>query len=208
MPARPPNSKGDRHRYIYSAFSKDPAVNERCLAKMEGVLARLRDLAPKKDDPNDRRPKAMPHVFLAGHLGCSPGTVKRWIQYHDGRRNEHEFSDRFCDVFELIVNELSQVVSGKTFAIACNVEHKDALRSQLWLLPRMDPYTYGSKGIEDTPAAQVADIPSEVFDAMSEAEREILRQLADQQDALALKTDQLIDEIAARVAAADPSDDQ
>ena len=183
-----------RERYQYTAFSKDPKVVERCLLKMEGLLMSLRKM------PASKRPRAMPTKYVANHLGCATGTVKRWIQYHDGRRDEHTLSERFCDIYQLIANELSEVISTTTFTIASDPGNPQALRAHLWLLPRMDPWTFGDKQHDESQSAKVSDIPSEVFDAMSDAERATLQRIADTQDKLAHEVDMLLEQVALRVA--------
>ena len=180
-------------RYQYTAYSKDPKVVERVLLKMEGQLALLRKM------PADKRPRAMPSRYVAAHLGCAVGTVKRWLQYHDGRRDDHEISERFCDIYQLIANELSEVVSSKTFLIASDTENSQAFRAQQWLLKMMDPWTFGDKQQVESRAAQVADIPSEVFDAMSDAERAALQRIADAQDKMDAEVEALLEQVALRI---------
>ena len=180
--------------YQYTAYSQDPKVVERCLLKMEGLLTSLRKM------PADKRPRAMPTRYVAAHLGCTVGTVKRWLQHHDGRRDEHEVSDRFCDIYQLIANELSEVVSSKTFLIASDTENSQAFRAQQWLLPKMDPWTFGDKEHSDSRASQVSDIPSEVFDAMSDVERATLKRIADAQDRMDAEVDALLEQVALRLA--------
>jgi hypothetical protein len=181
-------------RYQYTAYSKDPKVVERVLLKMEGQLALLRKM------PADKRPRAMPSRYVAAHLGCAVGTVKRWLQYHDGRRDDHEVSERFCDIYQLIANELSEVVSSKTFLIASDTENSQAFRAQQWLLKMMDPWTFDGKQQVEARAAQVADIPSEVFDAMSDAERAALQRIADAQDKMDSEVEALLEQVALRIA--------
>ena len=184
-------------RYQYTAYSKDPKVVERVLLKMEGQLALLRKM------PADKRPRAMPSRYVAAHLGCAVGTVKRWLVYHDGRRDDHEISERFCDIYQLIANELSEVISSKTLAIACDTENSQAFRAQQWLLKIMDPWTFGDKQPVEARAAQVADIPSEVFDAMSDAERAALQRIADAQDKMDSEVEALLEQVALRIADVD-----
>lgn len=185
----------------YTAYSHDPQVVERVLAKMEGLLTSLRKMPP------DKRPKAMPTRYVGAHLGCSVGTVKRWLHYHEGRRDEHSMSDRFCEIYQLIANELSEVISARTFEIAANTENSQAFRAQQWLLVKMDPWTFGDKQQDDSPAAQVADIPSEVFDAMSDAEKATLQRIADTKDQLDAEVEKLLEQVALRVADDDPQVD-
>ena len=190
----------------YTAYSKDPAVIERVLDKMEGLLLTLRN-ARLGEDGRDHRPQAMPPRHIASQLGCSIGTVQRWLKYHSGRRDEYEISDRYCELYQLIANELSEVVGSAQFAIACNPNNPQAARVQLALLPKMDPWTYGDASHDDRESTTTADIPSPVFDELSDTEREVLAQIAARRDEDDAAVDKIIADAAARVAENEDRDD-
>ena len=181
----------------FTAGTNDPIVVRRVVEKLEGLLQDLRDRRPQYDEAGkctrkDTRPNLYPHVFVAYQLGVSVHSVKKWLHRHQARRDDYEISEAFCDVYEQIATEFGESVSGVTLAIAKNPAHPQVIAAQKMVLPKTDEWMFGGLTVNSKTSKQLADYPSEMFDAMTDEQRALMRELEKQYDQLDAKTDELI----------------
>lgn len=147
---------------------------ELTLRKMEGLLQTLRDTPP------EHRPEATTLVYLSTHLGCSVQTMRQRIADGEAQRRRDQDADHFVELCHLLGNLLGELLCAKTFRIANDVSNRNALAAQKFLLPLIDPETYGDKPpapVADESNALIKDVPQEVWDAANETEQQQIEEI-------------------------------
>lgn len=151
---------------------RDP---EPLLRKMEGLLQKLRDTPP------EHRPEQTTLVYLSTHLGCSVPTMRLRIADAEVCKRREDDADYFLELYYQLGNVLGESLAAKTFQIARDVNHRSALAAQKFLLPLIDPDTYGDKPqvVEAQESnTMIKDVPQEVWDAATELEQHQIDDIA------------------------------
>ena len=146
--------------------SKAP-IREEDLKKLESKIQELNGMSAQY------RPKTFPHVYIASHLGVTSRTVQGWVRKAKKVAHLNDTSQRFYELYSKIADLLSEQMAATLFRMAEDSGNRNALASAKYLLPKINPVMYGEgAGLEDDDEAstQVADIPQEVFDNMTERE--------------------------------------
>jgi hypothetical protein len=162
------------------------------LTKAEGLLSKLRDTPP------ERRPEVLTASYLAKHYGCSVQRMRARIADAEAKQSKEDEADLWLEVIYQIGNELGETLCAKTFAIARDTSNRNALTAQKFLLPKIDPATFGDDAEARTatePRALISDIPQEVFDELTAEEAQEL----ESQEQVVLQSLAVVEQLVRRV---------
>jgi hypothetical protein len=159
------------------ARPKTLTVTSADIQRLEGLAQSLGDTDPAY------RPKTEAVDFVAKHLGVRRRVVQDWVRLVRPSSRRNDTAEAFLGVYERIASLLSEVLESRMWSIA-QPGARDAFRALQWLLPRVDPERFDPAvaNVEENgdDVFDTANIPQEVFDAMSDEQREQLAEFRQQ----------------------------
>jgi hypothetical protein len=149
-------------------------VRQEDIMRLEGVAQKLSDLEPAF------RPKAEAVDYIAQQLGVRRRVVQDWLRLARPSTHRSDTAAAFMDVASLIGKLLSEHTYAQVFAMA-RAGERDGFRAAQWLLPRIDPDRFdpsvSTHEANEDDVFSTAGIPQEVFDALTDEQREEIAEL-------------------------------
>lgn len=154
------------------ARAKALTVRQEDVRRLEGVAQSLADMEPMQ------RPRAEAVDHIAQQLGVRRRTVQEWIRLIRPMSRRNDTAEAFFSVYEKIANLLSENLETNLWSMVKPGE-RDAFRAATWLLPRVnperfDPATQSVAEADDDDVFDTAGVSQDVFDSMTDDEREML----------------------------------
>jgi hypothetical protein len=152
-------------------MARSLTVRQEDIMRLEGLAQKLSDYEPED------RPKAEAAQYIAQHLGISRAIVRDWVRLARPATRRNDTAAAFFSVYERIADLLSENLHARVHAMSVPGQ-RDAFKAAMWLLARIWPDEYDPKfaGAEapDDDVFSTAGISQEVFDALTDEEREAI----------------------------------
>lgn len=149
-------------------------VRQEDIRRLEGLAQKLVDLQPED------RPKTETARYIAHHLGIRTQVVQEWVRLARPATRRNDTAAAFFSVYERIANLLSENIYARVHAMSVPGQ-RDAFKAAMWLLKRIYPDEY-DEGVAQAEAPEddvfsTAGIAQEVFDALTDEERDEIAEL-------------------------------
>lgn len=186
-------------------MAKPLTVRSTDITRLEGLAQAL------TDQPAHLRAKTDAYTYIAQHIGVQRRTVQEWVRIVRPMTYRKDTAAAFFDVYERIATLLSEQIYAEVFKMA-KAGERDGFKAATWLLPRVnqeqfDPSVQDVEATEDD-VFDTAGVSQDVFDAMSDDEREQLAAYRQQVEAAMEGYELLIKRVQLRVSARDLAEQQ
>ena len=159
---------------IVKGMARSLTVRDADILRLEGLAQQLSDYEP------EFRPKTETVAYIAQHLGVSRNVVKEWVRLVRPMTRRPDTAARFFDVYERIANLLSENIYARVHAMSVPGQ-RDAFKAAQWLLKRIYPDEYdpavADAEVSDDDVFSTAGISQEVFDALTDEQRDEIAEL-------------------------------